>query len=370
MESEARKFCDLGKEFLDRGEPEEALRCYERAIDVDPENPDAWCGRGKASYDLGRLERADRDFRKAIRLARRELRSTRTTGSRGAKSVRRWWADAATRPYLRALHGHGLCRFWLGSYDDAARIFRKLLRLAPTDPLDVRFLVGETYLRMGRIERAVRELERVEDDPDALYNLGLARFYAGDFPGSVNAFRRGFFANLWLPPMLAEKPGPEIDVPEAADGAIPPGVGAGAEKDDLEGLLPDPPSDPGTHPDGLDTYHAAHDYLDRCGDFWIGRPILQRWLDGIREHPVVQADVAKHTVQVKALASKDETKALTAGERARIEGENTSLRDALRLVATDREVAKDVLATVFALPPERPAGGPPPGPLGKRRPPK
>src|SRR5947207_14734586 len=42
MESEARKLCDLGKEFLDRGETEEALRCYERAIDVDPDSPDGW----------------------------------------------------------------------------------------------------------------------------------------------------------------------------------------------------------------------------------------------------------------------------------------------------------------------------------------
>ena len=362
MESEARKFCDLGKEFLERGEPEEALRCYERAIDVDPENPDAWCGRGKASYDLGRLERADRDFRKAIRLARRELRSARTLGSRGAKSTRRWWADASTRPYLRALHGHGLCRFWLGNYDDAARIFRKLLRLAPTDPLDVRFLVGETYLRMGRIERAVRELELVEDDPDALYNLGLARFYARDFAGSANAFRRGFFANLWLPPMLAEKPGPDLDDADVPEGPIPPNVGPDPSE-------PAPPSDPGTHPDGLDTYHAAHDYLDRCGDFWIGRPILQQWLDGIREHPIVVADVAKHVVQVKALSSREEGKALTAGERARIEGENTALRDTVRLSATDREVARDVLAKVFSLAPERPPGGPPP-PQGKRRPPK
>src|SRR5438477_486492 len=87
MESEARRLCDMGREFLDRGEPEEALRCYERAIDVDPENPDAWCGRGKAAY-----------------------------------------------------------------------------------------------------------------------NLGLAKFYARDFAGSVNAFRRAFFANLHLPPLLCERP--------------------------------------------------------------------------------------------------------------------------------------------------------------------
>lgn len=346
MESEARKFCDLGKEFLDRGEPEEALRCYERAIDVDPDNPDAWCGRGKAAYDLGRLERADRDFRRAMRLASRDLKSPRTSRASGRPNARRWWADAATRPYLRALHGHGLCRFWLGSYDDAARIFRKLLKLAPTDPLDVRFLIGETYLRMGRIERAIRELERVEDDPDALYNLGLARFFLGDFSGSVNAFRRGVFANLYLPAMLTETPQPDLgDVPSED------AHGEGSEKSEDGtsdgGRTVDHPTDSGTHPKGLDSEAAAHDYVDRCGDFWFGRPVIQRWLGGIRSHATVEAEVERHLQQLKALQSPT----LSAGERARLEGENTTLRTSTRLAAADRKIAADVLGDVFVLPP-------------------
>src|SRR5262245_61736911 len=281
MESEARKLCDMGREFLDRGEPEEALRCYERAIDVDPENPDAWCGRGKAAYDLGRLERADRDFRRALRFAQRELES----GSE--KKGRRWWADPATRPYLRALHGHGLCRFWLGAYEDAAKVFRRLLKLAPTDPLDVRFLVGETYLRMGRIERAVRELAAVEDDPDALYNLGLARFYVGDFEGSVNAFRRAFFANLHLPELLAEEPTGHGDDEDEH----------GTTSDSRRAKSADVPTDAGTHPKGLDSEAAASDYVDRCGDLWFGRPVIQKWMLGVRRHARVEADVKSHLEQ-------------------------------------------------------------------------
>jgi tetratricopeptide (TPR) repeat protein len=326
MESEARKLCDMGREFLDRGEPEEALRCYERAIDVDPENPDAWCGRGKAAYDLGRLERADRDFRRALRFAQRELEG----GSK--RQGRRWWSDPSTRPYLRALHGHGLCRFWLGAYEDAAKVFRRLLKLAPTDPLDVRFLVGETYLRMGRIERAVRELAAVEDDPDALYNLGLARFYQGDFAGSVNAFRRGFFANLHLPRMLVEaeaSPGSDDDKP-------PPSA------KDEHGEVP---SDAGTHPKGLDGEAAANDYVDRCGDFWFGRPVLQRWLWGVHEHPIVKDDIRKHLDQLKVLGGEG----LSTGDRARLEGANASLRSAERLARTDGEIAKAVLERVFVL---------------------
>lgn len=327
MDSEASKFCDLGRQFLDRGEPEEALRCYERAIDVDPDNSEAWWGRGKAAYDLGRLERADRDYLRAMRLARRNLQ---LSGGGGDFRSKRWWSDPTTRPYLRALHGHGLCQFWLGRYDESVRVFRRLLKLAPTDPLDVRFLVGESYLRMGRIERAIRELEACDDDTDALFNLGLARFFLGDFVASVNAFRRGFFANLHLPPMLCERP-PEKDAP---------GGGGESELDRV-----------GLDSKGLDNESAANDYVDRCGDFWMGRPVVQRWLDGILHHPAVDADLRRHVQHVKALAADR----LSAGERARLEGENTTLRSAARLAATDRQVAADVLAQVFALPPSPPA---------------
>ena len=341
----------MGREFLDRGEPEEALRCYERAIDVDPENPDAWCGRGKAAYDLGRLERADRDFRRALRFAQREMGPAPKGRAR-----RRWWYDNSTRPYLRALHGHGLCRFWLGAYEDAARVFRKLLKLAPTDPLDVRFLVGETYLRMGKIERAIRELERIEDDPDALYNLGLAKFYARDFAGSVNAFRRAFFANLHLPPLLCERPPrPEEEV-GASEGPIEgPRSRRGVRDDaddatldaDLHGALhgEENPTDPGAHPKGLDSEAAAHDYMDRCGDFWIGRPLLQAWLDGVRRAAPVVEDIRKHLKQVVGLQARK----MSHGERARLEGENAVLRGAGRLAGSDRDIASRVLSEVMVI---------------------
>src|SRR5690606_9064918 len=109
---------------------------------------------------------------------------------------------------------------------------------------------------MGRIERAVKELARVEDDPDALYNLGLALFYAGAFEASVNAFRRGIFANLYLPALVTEQPptdGPDDD----------------EEEDGEDDKAPRHPTDAGAHPKGLDSKNAARDYVDRCGDLWF-----------------------------------------------------------------------------------------------------
>ena len=308
MSEEARKFCNLGAEHLERGEPEEALECYERAIRIDPEDPDAWCGRGKACYDLGRLERADRDFRRALRFAERQLGDVKT--------ARRWWHDATTRPYLRALHGRGLCRFWLGMYEDAARIFRKLLKLAPSDPLDVRFLVGETYFRMGEVDKAVRELQKVGDDPDALYNLGLAYFYRGEFTRSVNAFRRAIFENLYLVARLADSD-PITDVPTYK----------------------------GTHPKGLDSEEAAVDYMERCGDMWRGRPLLGRWLRAIYEHPTVRDELRQHVEQLRQMGGD----ALDPGIRARLEGQNTSLRSEARLAQSDRRIAAEIAARLFSV---------------------
>ncbi len=306
MTNEVNKFCRLGAQHLERGEPEEAIDCYDRALAMDPENAIAWCGRGKACYDLGRLDRADRDFRRALRFARRHLER------RGR--AHRWWADEATRPYLRALHGRGLCRFWLAAYDDAARMFRRLLRLAPADPLDVRFLLGETYFRMGEVDRAIREWQHVGDDPDALYNLGLAYFYRGEFTRSVGAFRRAIFENLFLVARLTNSE-----------------------------IVSDVPSYSGTHYKGLDSEHAAVDYLDRCGDLWRGRPMLGRWLRSIYEHETVREDIRRHVVHVRTLVRGKPG----PGERARLEGANTALRSEQRLAQTDRSIAREVCEKLF-----------------------
>ncbi|MDJ0975553.1 MAG: tetratricopeptide repeat protein [Planctomycetota bacterium] len=303
---DARRYCELGAERLERNEPEEALHLFNRAIEIDPENAEAWCGRGKACYDLGRLERADRDFRRAAKVARHQLEK------RPAR--RRWWADRETRPYLRALHGRGLCRFWLLMYDDAARMFRRLLRLAPTDPLDVRFLLGETYFRMGEIDRAIREWQAVGDDPDVLYNLGLAYFYRGEFTRSVNAFRRAILENLYLVARITDSE-----------------------------VFSDLPRYAGTHYKGLDHEDAALDYLDRCADLWRGRPILKRWLRAIYEHPVVRKDVQQHAKHLRRLVDEE----LEPGERARIEGENTTLRSEARLAQTDRDITREISMRLF-----------------------
>ena len=63
------------------------------------------------------------------------------------------WGLLDNRPFLRCMHGYGLCAWRLGQFDEAARIFDRMLWLNPTDNQGVRFLVEEVRTRTAWMDR-------------------------------------------------------------------------------------------------------------------------------------------------------------------------------------------------------------------------
>ena len=60
----------------------------------------------------------------------------------GFDGALRWgWVD--NRPFLRCMHGYGLCLWRLGKFEDAARVFDRMLWLNPSDNQGVRFIINE-----------------------------------------------------------------------------------------------------------------------------------------------------------------------------------------------------------------------------------
>jgi hypothetical protein len=53
------------------------------------------------------------------------------------------WGCVNNRPFLRCMHGYGLCLWRLKRFDDAERVFDRILWLDPPDSLGVRFLIGD-----------------------------------------------------------------------------------------------------------------------------------------------------------------------------------------------------------------------------------
>ena len=57
------------------------------------------------------------------------------------------WGWIDNRPFLRCMHGFGLCLWRLGRFEDAERIFSRMLWLNPSDNQGVRFVIDEVCAR-------------------------------------------------------------------------------------------------------------------------------------------------------------------------------------------------------------------------------
>jgi hypothetical protein len=57
------------------------------------------------------------------------------------------WRIIDNRPFLRCLHGYGLCLWRAGDFDDAKRVFRRMLWLNPPDNQGVRFVITDVQAR-------------------------------------------------------------------------------------------------------------------------------------------------------------------------------------------------------------------------------
>ena len=58
------------------------------------------------------------------------------------------WGNIDNRPFLRCMHGYGLCLWRLERFDEAERVFDRMLWLNPSDNQGVRFLIED--VRAGR----------------------------------------------------------------------------------------------------------------------------------------------------------------------------------------------------------------------------
>jgi len=63
------------------------------------------------------------------------------------------WCCIDNRPFLRCMHGYGLCLWRLGRFDEAEQIFEKMLWLNPSDNQGVRFLIHEVKAKTAWEDR-------------------------------------------------------------------------------------------------------------------------------------------------------------------------------------------------------------------------
>jgi tetratricopeptide (TPR) repeat protein len=133
------EWCDKGASLNFLGKHEEAIRCLDRALEVDPRDTVAWLNKGAGLCGLGRHEEAIRCYDRALEIDPR-------------------FAPAWTN---KGLSFGILCR-----YEEAIRCYDRALEIDPRDA-GAWFNRGANLHGLGRNEEATRSYDRaLEIDPN------------------------------------------------------------------------------------------------------------------------------------------------------------------------------------------------------------
>lgn len=121
-------------DLKDAGDKEEALKVLMDLCEADLRCLDAHAHLGNFVFDIF-PENALRHYEVGLRIGELSLGG-------GFDGLLRW-GHIENRPFLRCMHGYGLCLWRLGRFVEAGRIFERMLWLNPSDNQGVRELIDD-----------------------------------------------------------------------------------------------------------------------------------------------------------------------------------------------------------------------------------
>ena len=128
---------DRGMDHLWVGWPMEAEAYYKVALRLDVDHADAWVHLANRRFEEGRVTEAQSLYERGQVAAEK-----RSIGDPD-KYPHSFWGDVDSRPYMRALHGRGLCLWRLGRAEEARQVFARMLKLNANDNQGARFLLAD-----------------------------------------------------------------------------------------------------------------------------------------------------------------------------------------------------------------------------------
>jgi len=189
-----------------------------KAANLDPEN-------ANAAIELADLQMRDADWKGA--LAAYESLISREQG-RWADTRARWWENAETRPYLRAIFGRSMALWHLGRYHGAGETLADLVEINPVDHQGARFLIGLVRLLdedyEGAADAYAQYTKSYPDDFDEASHAmgrGLTNAYFSRDSEACIHYRAGILKNIYIAPLLLDLPSPDETIWVPGDRADP-----------------------------------------------------------------------------------------------------------------------------------------------------
>jgi len=178
---------DLGDCYLHRGDSEEALAEYHRALSIQQTFAPAWDGLGRAAQDTGDDEKAEEEFKKSINLNPGFPDSSLNLGDlylrrdRLDDAVELFLKAIAVRPDFAAAHNRlGVAYSRQKLYNEAIAALRKAAELERGNPWHP-YTIGVIEMEFGSLSQAGRDLDVA---------LALDKNYLEAYVAKARLFRR------------------------------------------------------------------------------------------------------------------------------------------------------------------------------------
>ncbi|MBM7633905.1 tetratricopeptide repeat protein [Geomicrobium sediminis] len=159
-------YTNLGTLLLAANEYEDALKCYQRAIQLDEKHASAYYGAGNVCYHVDKFQEAIAFYKQAI-----------TSGLNDDQSVH---FMIGLSYYQEDQHA-----FALASMMRAVELNR--------EDAEAHFYCGLTYAKLDMIADAIQHFERAvslnSEHADAFYNLGVAQMYLEQHDQAKESFQ-------------------------------------------------------------------------------------------------------------------------------------------------------------------------------------
>ena len=193
-----RAHASLGLALSDRGQPREALRHFQRALELDPKAVATWQNIGNAYFALGQFRLAAQQYRQAVALDPRFASGFNNLGAtlwelrEPEEALANYRAALAIDPNHPGAHQNAArAYFALGRFAEAAAHYRSVTQQQPDSP-SAHYDLGLALARAGEIDPAIEHFRTaLELQPSATSYVNFGRFLvnSGRMTDAITAFQ-------------------------------------------------------------------------------------------------------------------------------------------------------------------------------------
>ena len=196
---------NLGAALFQKGRVDEAVAQFKRTLEINPKYAQANYNLGLALFQKGRMEDAIAQFKKAVKInpyypeAHNNLGHALLQKGQLDEALDQFENALEINPhYVDAYSNLGTTLFQKGQVDDAIAQYRKALRINP-NYVNAHYNLGNALFQKGQLDEAIAQFQNVvEMSPnyvDAHYNLGNALYKRGQSDEAIGQFQKALSIN-------------------------------------------------------------------------------------------------------------------------------------------------------------------------------